>query len=93
MDYDVKLDAIYINGTKTDIFPEDNSGANFDSEDWSLILSNLTSTLSCQIYFNKAIPTNTATCAFTNVLLILSLIAVSAFAITKIIKKTKFFKI
>lgn len=33
MDYDVKLNAIYINGTKTDIFPEANSGANFDSED------------------------------------------------------------
>ncbi len=89
----VKLDAIYINGTKTDIFPEANSGANFDSEDWSLTLSNLTSTSSCQIYFNKAVPTNPATGAFTNVMLILSLIAVSAVAITKIIKKTKFFKI
>jgi len=109
MDYDIQLQAIYVDGKETDIFPKKDSGvdfekivcsneadASFDSVNWSITIGNLTKASDCKIYFNGAIGESTInppTGAFINVLLILSLVAISIFATKKIIKRNKFFKI
>ena len=109
MDYDIQLQAIYVDGKETDIFPKKDSGldfekiecsndanASFDSVNWSITIGNLTKASQCKIYFNGSIGESTInppTGAFINVLLVLSLIALSVFAAKKFIKRNKFFKI
>ena len=108
-DYDIQLEAIYVDGKATEIFPKKDSGvdfqkivcsndadASFDSTNWSITIGNLTNASSCKIYFTGTIGESTInppTGAFINILLIGSLIAFSVFAIKKIIRKNKFFKI
>ena len=109
MDYDIQLEAIYVNGKTTEVFPKKDSGldfekivcsndasASFDSQDWSLTIGNLNSASSCKIYFTGNIGESTInppTGAFVNVLLALSIIGVSIYAIKRIIKKNKFYKL
>lgn len=108
-DYDIQLEAIYVDGKATEIFPKKDSGvdfqkivcsndadASFDTTNWSITIGNLTSASSCKIYFNGSIGESTInppTGAFINILLIGSLIAFSVFVIKKIVRKNKFFKI
>lgn len=104
MDYDVQLSAIYVNEKKTDSFPKkdsnaqfekiecsNNAYANFNPIDWSLTIGNLKSGSTCEIFFTK--PLNPETGSFTNILLTISIIIITAIAIKKIFSKYKFFKI
>lgn len=109
MDYDIQLQAIYINGKATESFPKKESGlsfekitcsndaqASFDSTNWALTIGNLTSASSCKIYFTGDIGESTInppTGAFINVIGALSIIALSVYLIRKVIKKNKFFKL
>ena len=108
MNYDIQLQGIYVNQKETDVFPKKDSGvtfdkilcsndasASFDSVNWAITIGNLTNVSQCRIYFSETKPSymNPATGTFVNIFLILSIVAVSVFAIRRIIKKNKFYKI
>ena len=105
MDYDVALNGIYIDGESQQTLPKKDSNvkfssvvcsngtASFDEEEWSLTLGELTDISSCKIYFTKESIINPATGTFLNIMIMIVLVSVSVYAIKRIIKRNKFYKV
>ena len=105
---DIQITNIYIDNKEAKVLPDKSSGYSFknakctnnvegswDTEDWSLRLTNVTTATSCQIYFssNGKTYSNPVTGFFSNIYVHLLVIAVSLFFIIKYIKSKKFFEI